>query len=140
MRLRRLRGPAILMLALHVQACVTWRPSMVEPRQLLGQEMPASIRVQTVDGREVVARSPRIVRDTIVGGVETCRPDHYSQTGASCEVRDMPVAALADIQRIEVRRVDAGRTVLGVLGTSALLAGVFVLILAANYEFSWGNG
>ena len=128
----RFRAVALLMLVLHLGACTTWRPAAVAPRQLVEQEMPPSIRVRTLDGRQVVVRSPHIVRDTIFGVVKACRMSFQSQSGSVCELLETPLAPLADVQGVEVGRISAGRTVAAVLGLTVLIVGV----LAATADYS----
>ncbi len=135
MRFRAYRAPGILLLALHIRGCATWRPSPVEPRQLIEQEMPPSIRIRTLDGREVLARDPRIVRETSFGAEETCRASSFSPTGAFCESSVVPVASLAEVEGVEVRRINPGRSVAVALGVTVFLGGVLLLILASEYEF-----
>ena len=107
MRLRRYRTVAVLLLALHVNACTTWRPTTVSPPQLLEDEAPSRVRITRLAGEQVTIEAPRIRADSVVG----------RGTAAPVSV------AVSDIQQIEVRRTS-------VLRTLGLAPGVLFFIAA----------
>jgi hypothetical protein len=112
----------ILPLALALVAgCQSWRSSNVSPAATLGDKPPTEIRVTTASGRQTV-HGPSIAGDSLIGATH----------GASTTAGRYAVP-LQDVQRIEVRRVDAVKTI-------ALLGGVALTTAAFAAAASSGNG
>ena len=118
MRLRRYRPVAIVLLVLHLSACTTWRPSPIEPRQLIEEERPSAVRITKTDGTEQVVREPRIQGDSIAMTSEDCRTSVAAGASVAggvrilCETTTLAVAALGDVRGIEIRQSDTGKTIL----------------------------
>jgi len=121
---RLYRQIALLLLALHLGACATWRPSGVAPRELIQQERPRLIRVFGDDRVARVVRDPRIEDDAIVVDAE-CRRSPNPRGGYICPTES--VVALEDVRQIDVRRVDVGRSAFLLL-TIGTFVGAFVFV------------
>lgn len=110
MRLRRYRSMAVLLLALHLQACMSWRPTTVSPQAVIPVELPLFVRATLTSGEVKFFENPSVRNDSIVG------------TGSSLRV------AWRDVSSLEVRRFSAGKTAGAVVLTAVGLAAVFLLI------------
>jgi hypothetical protein len=113
MRLRRYRRMALLLLVLHLQACVSWQPVTLSPREFIEEDQPSAVRVTRLDGTALVMSSPRIANDSIFS---ECQPGD-----GSCTTR-IGSLSLDDVSALEVRGTDITRTAWGIIG-----AGLFVL-------------
>jgi len=113
MKLARCRPIAVLLLALHLGACVTWRPTTVAPRQVIEEEQPSRVRVTTLDGERLALRTPVLRGDSLTSGAR----------GAAATT-----VAISDIRGIEVQQISAGRT----FGLIVLLA---VGAVVATYAY-----
>ena len=137
MSLRRYRWPAILLLALHLQACSTWRTSPLPVAQVMAEE-PGSIRITTTEGATWTLEEPRLVGDSLTTALiqAYCSADRPEPCTAD-QVNGMPVrpTPLDEIASVEVRELSVGRTV----GATALaLFGALALLIAiecAGSEF-----
>lgn len=104
-RSRRLIAALLLVL---LTGCQTWQPAMVAPRDLISEEAPSSVRVTKTGGDVVTIKDPIIRNDSIV----------------SAEVGLGTVGigvATADINALEVRRLNTGRT-LAFVGVAVAIA------------------
>ena len=66
MQLRRYRPMAVLLLALHLQACMSWRRTTISPAQLIAEEEPSSVRVTLANGSQLTLVDPTIRNDSRV--------------------------------------------------------------------------
>ena len=109
MKLRRYRPVSVVLLLLHLGACTTWRPIALSPRQLI-DERPQSIRIWR-SGAPLVVSRPSIENDSIVVVEGTCRPiglGRYRRYVCPTTA----IAALGDVDVVEVRSVNRGRSLL----------------------------
>ena len=109
MTLRPYRSSAILLLALHLNACMTWQPSTVGLRELIEERRPEQIRVTKIDGSRLTLRNPTVEADSIDGNTlrESCGPK-YGCVDIDVRVR----LALEDVTAVDTWR-------LGIAGTAA---------------------
>ena len=119
--MRRMLPLALALLA----GCQSWKSSNVSPAATLGDKPPTEIRVTTASGRQTV-HGPSIVGDSLVGA-----------THGSPSTAGRYAVALQDVQRIEVRRTDAVKTI-ALLGGVALTTAV--IAAAASSDNSSGSG
>ena len=137
MTLRRYRPIALVMLALHLQACASWAPSALPPRQLIEAERPTSVRITKTDGTQQVVREPSIQGDSIARTLEDCRISIAAAGRVPCESTTSGVAALADVQAIESWKRDTPKTVGAiVLLMPVVVVGAFMLastVSCGNY-------
>ena len=115
MSLRRYRPVALVLMVLHLSACLSWQPTTVSPPQLIEGEEPSQVRITRTDGERVTIHSPQVRADSIVG--------------------DGGTVAVSSIQRVEVRRFSGVRTV--ILGLGVVLAPVVfygLVVLAYAYR------
>ena len=114
---------ALLLAVLTLGGCMTWRPATLPPRTLLAGAQETVVRVWGRAGGPVVLRTPVIIGDSLVGTA----PDSTWMARTAI--------ALSDITRVEVQRVDAGRTTLLV----AALGATAVAVAAAVGSNSGGS-
>ncbi|HEX8906250.1 MAG TPA: hypothetical protein VF771_15480 [Longimicrobiaceae bacterium] len=102
--------------ALALSACTSWRPQTAPAPEVVAAHGNGSVRVLRRDMSTIELRNPQVLGDSIVG-----------------EAGDPPrraAIAIADVQRIDVRRVSATRTgglTLAVLVVASAVAVVAVL-------------
>jgi len=93
----RFRAVALLMLVLHLGACMTWQPSPISPRQWIEEEQPKLVRVTTTDGSQVVLSDPRIDDDSLGLSVSgQLRPCHDS-ANLACP-RSVPLDSISTVE------------------------------------------
>lgn len=112
MRLRAAPLAALLALA----ACTSWRPQTAPAPQVVQANASGTVRVTRRDQSVLVLRHPQMVADSIVG-----------------DAGDPPrrtAVAMADVERIDAKKVSAART--GGLGIGVIVLGTIVLIGAAT--------
>ena len=119
-------------LAASAGACTSWQAVDVSPEQLLTEKHPDEIRVTRQDGSRVELVAPQAVGDTLVGVLHpssavigTVQPAGVFGVASDGQtVTNDPHARIPfnDAVRIETNRVDAGRTVLLVIGMAAVAA------------------
>jgi len=113
-----MRRPALaaILFALSTAACHSWRPQATPTPQSIEQMNGRStVRILRRDRSLLVLAGPRVAGDSIVGTAGT--PPQRA------------AVAMADVERIETRKVSAGKTaglVAGIYGVAAL-----VVVLAA---------
>lgn len=117
----RWRPPALMLLVLHLGACVTWTPARVSPREAIEGE-PGRIRVYRSEGPRLELRRARIEGDALQG-------EMFRTPGRTVRV------PLDDVTRIDVAHRSVGRTVLLV----TTVAGVAVLVAAASAFSDWAE-
>ena len=115
---KRTSGITALVLALSTTACTSWTPAAVGPRQLIEESRPRVVRVTTADGSTRTLSAPRIAGNSIVVQGE-CRRVGGRNSRYLCP--DERVAALDEVERIDVRRASVSRTA---LTTLAILTGI----------------
>lgn len=103
---------AIIMLH-YVAACTAWRVQEAAPQDA------SELRVTLADGRRLLLRDAQMMGDSLVG-FAVQRP-----VNPSARVR--LAFPTADLQRIEVSRLDAGKTSLAVITLGAMVALVIAL-------------
>lgn len=131
--LRHSRTPAVVLLALYLQACTSWVQAPLPPRQLIETaEPPRSIRITRPDGSKQVIRDPRIQGDSIASTAEDCRTSIAAVGRVSCE-QILGIAALDDVWAIEVERANPAKTIgLVVISVPVALALAFVVASYAD--------
>ena len=112
MKLRHYRRFGLLLLVLHLQACISWQPVTVTPREFIEEDQPSTVRVTRLDGTALLMSSPRIANDSIFS---ECQPGD-----GSCTIRTGSLS-LDDVSALEVRGTDITKTAGGIIG-----AGIFV--------------
>ncbi len=102
--------------------CTTWSPSPAGIEDLLRDGSPSSVRLTTHDGLVVTARDPAIAGDSVTSTREGCNPVTLASGREMCfeGTETVAVAAIEDVQSVEVQRVSAAR----VLGVTVLTLGV----------------
>ena len=119
------RGPvALLLAALTLGGCMTWRAVPGVPRDYTSPSIRHEIRILRSNGERVVLREPRVAGDTLYG---------LRYSGISTSEYLVP---LSDVTQVEVEAVSPGRTALAVAlaGTAAGIA----IAAAANAGNSGG--
>ena len=111
---------------LHAGACVGWKTQRVSPDQVLAKN-PNQVRVRLGNGTRIVVVRPTIIGDSLIGSA----PDSDPKRAAPRRV-----VPLSDIQSVEVRRVNAGRTGLLVAGVGVT---ALVVIAAATWDGPMGG-
>lgn len=135
MSLRRYRPVAVLLVALHLNACTTWQAATVSPRELVERDQPSSVRVTRLDGRQSVLRDPYITNDSIVGWVQVPCPS-LARPGSCIAGRTVNQTLLDEITAIQVRRISLGITAL----VSVVIIGTLaVLVATADYRINLGK-
>jgi hypothetical protein len=122
--LRRLA--ALVMLGCQSVACTVWKTSAVSPQEVVAAETPKAVRVTRSDSSQVVLVRPQVVGDSLKGQ----RP---GRVDANHPPRQLAVP-LSDILSAAVRRVDAGRTVLLIVGLGFTAAVATWLIIASSID------
>ena len=117
MRLRRYRPMAVLLLVLQLQACTSWRPVTVSPREFIEEEQPSAIRVTRPDGTSLFMENPTVADDSIFS---VCRPED----GSSCTIRTGSLS-LDDVSALEAPRTDIDKSIGAIIGTGFLLSLVY---------------
>lgn len=115
------RVVSLLLLAAYLPACTAYHQTNETVAQLTAPPKPVDrVRITRVDGTRIQVWGPRVALDSVIGmdkapGKETGRV----------------AIALADIQALEVKEVDALMTGVGVVGTmvgiSLVMAGIYAL-------------
>ena len=109
MRARSWRPVAVVLLALQIAGCATWRPVDSDPARCVREETPSRIGVTLTDGSREEIRRPMVRGDSLV----------------RADVSDEGVP-LAEVELVEERRTDYVASGIGVVlltGLVALIAG-----------------
>ncbi len=107
----RFHAAPLLALALGMSACTSWRAQTAPAPEVVSAHGDGAVRLVRHDGSVVVLRHPQVAGDSIAG-----------------EMGDPPrrvAVATAEVQRVDVRRVNAARTgglTLGLLVVVAVVA------------------
>jgi hypothetical protein len=87
---------------LHLTGCLTWQATTTPlPELTAGEKPPESLRITTVEGEQLEVMEPRVHLDSLIGGTQ---PD----TG-------WVFLALANIDKVEVRKRNVAKTALGIV-------------------------
>jgi hypothetical protein len=106
------RPVSALLLVLHLTGCLTWQATTTPlPELTAGAKPPESLRITTVEGEQLEVMEPRVHLDSLIGGSQ---PDP-----------GWVFLALANIDKVEIRKRNVGKTALGIV----LLIGI-VWVLA----------
>lgn len=105
------RATAALLVFLGLTACHSWRT--VPPNDLAPEQPPATVRVTLLGGQTLVLNNATTRRDTLVGQDRSGGPARLART------IHIPVP---DIEQLELRRFDAGKTVGRTIGLGLPLA------------------
>jgi len=117
---------ALVLLGLHLNACSTWDPVAVSPRQFVEEEQPAAIRITRADGNRLVVRYPLIENDSI-HSVQACQALLTPREPGGC-AGWLP---LADVSALEVERVNVLRTL------ALILVVPLALVALTPFEPPW---
>jgi hypothetical protein len=113
------------LIVVYVMGCYSWQaPKRQGPGELLAAKQPHAVRVTVHDFVRIDVARPRVERDTLMGVV--LRSSHGTPRRG-----DSVAIALAHVTRIEVQRVDGGKTTVGIV-TGILTVGAMVLAVAAS--------
>lgn len=125
MNMRRILS--CILLPAYLSSCTAWHVQRASPAQVIEEQQPSQIRVTTTGHSEVILEAPRVSGDTVIG----LGPRNVSWAGSVYAVSDTGSALqipLADISHVALKKVDATKSVLLVLG---IVAGMFALALVA---------
>lgn len=118
----RTRLTALVLLLAYLPACQSWRTETVTPQAVVEANHPDQLRVVRADGTKQVLHRPAIVADTIRG-----------RAGE-------PAIPLSDVQAVETRHGDPGKSLLlGVGIVGGVLAVVILACRSQNGCFGWGG-
>jgi len=131
----RLSSPVALaaglgLLLLGAAGCTRWEPVPLSPAAYAAARASGPVRVVERDGTHTVVQAPRFEGDSVRVITGECRPFGQRENRRYlCPTSS--VAAIDDVRRFEVRRVDKTTTLLGVTAIGFLVA----------YFVTWeGNG
>jgi hypothetical protein len=119
----RTRVIAAVLLLAYLPACSSWRVEKVSPQALIEAKHPAQVRVSRPDGTKQVLHQPSIAGDTLRGSVQE------------------PAIALGEVQTVETRHGDTGKSLLLVGGIfiGAMLAGAIVCAASDCLDLGFGG-
>jgi hypothetical protein len=103
-RSRLLALPVLLAYTLSAAGCYSWHPTTLAPPPS-ASELPNRLRVTLPDGQRVRLDNPRIERESL-------RSDNFR------------TVAVADLQSVESRSLQKGRTIVLVTVVGTVLAGI----------------
>ncbi len=121
------RVVSAILLPVYLSSCTSWQVQSVSPEQVVEQEQPSQVRVTTTDQSEVVLEAPRVAGDNLLGLGDR----NVSWAGSAYAVSDTGSALeipLADISHVALKKTDATKSVMLVLG---IVAGIFALTFVA---------
>jgi hypothetical protein len=98
----------------------SWQVGMPTPAKFVEAKHPRSIAITLVDGGTLKLKSPMIRGDSLVGSVWS--EDAAPSTGVP----------LNDVAAVSVRKIEAGKTILLVLGIPLTVVALLVLISAGQ--------
>lgn len=101
-------------------ACTAWHTTSLQPQQFSAEESPEQVHLTITDGKQLTARHPVLVGDSLVWMV---------RSGKSARDSTRSAVPVSSIRRIKVHEVDTGLTIalLAFLGGAAALS-----VVAAN--------
>ena len=110
------RWGALAILGCELVGCTTWKMQNLSPQDAINQRRPYQVRLTRPDSSTLVLFRPQIVGDSLIG--EPVDPDYTRQP------RQRVALPLSDIQSLALRRPDATRTTLLLVGVGTAVAGV----------------
>jgi hypothetical protein len=99
-----------------LSACTSWQVQRVTPEQVVTTRHPSAVRVQRVDGSQVVLDTPSIGADSLLGMMKGKRT----------------AVPLADVSQVAVKQANALQTVGLVLGVVAVVVLLFSALVVAS--------
>lgn len=119
----RTRVVAAVLLLAYLPACSSWRVQNLSPQALIEAEHPAQVRVSRPDGTKQVLHQPSIAGDTLRGSAQE------------------PAIPLGDVQTVETRHGDTGKSLLLVGGilVGAMFAGAIVCSATDCLDLGFGG-
>lgn len=128
---RSRRMVAVALLALHLAGCYSWKASPLSPRELLTTRSPSRIRVATASGTRLVVRQPVLDADSIRGRI-------FEERARAYRLAEMPGIALADVTRVELRRINVvGTAIAATLTLVVVGTAVFAIACSASDCIGW---
>ena len=118
----RTRLTALVLLLAYLPACQSWRTETVTPQAVIAANHPEQVRVVRADGTKQVLHRPMVVADTLRGSAGE------------------PAIPLSDVQAVETRHGDPGKSLLlGVGIVGGVLVAVILACRSQNGCFGWGG-
>ena len=111
-----------ILLPAYVASCTSWHVEPVSPVQVVTQQQPSTIRITLNDGSRFELDSLVVSGDTLLGLVKR----DPAPVGQVSYVQR--AVLLADIVRVEIKKVDALKTAAGVVGLALLVFVVAQLV------------
>ncbi len=105
---------AVLLTLTTLAACQKWTTVESPIASTVGKNDPGRVRVTTTDGRVMELDSPTVQGDSLTG---------------STAGEQVPMVAIAEIEKLEFRGSNVGLTVLSIAGAAAIVVAV---VLATN--------
>lgn len=102
------------MLLAYLPACHSWRAETVTPQALIETKHPGEVRAVRADGTKQVLHQPAVVGDTLRGTAQE------------------PAIPLSDVQAVETRHGDTGKTLLLGLGIAVGVVAAAAIACAAT--------
>jgi hypothetical protein len=114
-----------LLVATIASACTAWHTTSLQPQRFSAEESPERVRITFTDGKQLTARHPVMVGDSLVW---------MARSGKSPRDSTRSAVLVSSIRRIKVHEVDTGLTIalLAFLGGAAALSVVAVNGIAAG--------
>jgi hypothetical protein len=120
-QLRVTRSLPALLFAFHLAGCTSWHVETLPPTELIAQKHPDRLRVEETDGRRVMFYGPDVQADSLRG-----RP-----SATATESRSV---ALDSVRSVSTPRLNAGKTILLVLGVPVAVLLAVAVGFAASYS------
>lgn len=110
---------AVVVACAFSSACTAWHTTSLDPQRFSADTSPEQARLTFSDGSEVTARHPVIVGDTLVWAARSGRSSGDAARNA------VPASS---IRQVQLRRVDAPRTIFLLAALGGLVLGVRAMI------------
>ena len=119
----RTRLIATVLLLAYLPACSSWRSETVSPQSLIESRHPTQLRVSRTDGTRHILHQPSVAGDTLRGSERE------------------PAIPLAEVQGIETRHGDLGKSLLlaGGITFGAMLAGAVICEATDCLDLGFGT-
>jgi hypothetical protein len=108
----------VLAILVTLNGCTSWRAESVAPAQLVSQRHPKQVRARRSDGQKVILRQPLVRGDSLLG----------------LAGRDTTGLALNEVDSLEIKRVDGGKTAALVIFTAGVLFAVSYVVASSAYS------
>jgi hypothetical protein len=115
-----------------LNGCTSWQTEEVAPARYIEGQHPGKIRLLLQDSTRLTLQSPTVVGDSIQGW-----EPGKSGTADSLRLRNV---ATGEVQSLEVRHPDTGKSVLLGIGVAAGAAAVFFGTIFAVYAAECSSG